>query len=78
MKIYWLGIDIGSTTVKAVLVDQTTKEIIYSDYIRHGAKQRNVARDLLKDIYSKFDNIKIIPILCGSGSRSLESLTLLT
>ena len=52
-KIYWLGIDIGSTTVKVVLVDPVTKEILYRDYVRHGAKQRSVARDLLKDIVAK-------------------------
>ncbi|MGL1892791.1 MAG: acyl-CoA dehydratase activase [Spirochaetaceae bacterium] len=70
-KIYWLGLDIGSTTVKTVLVDQDTKEILSRDYVRHGAKQRGVARDLLTNIVKKFPGCKVIPILCGSGSRSL-------
>ena len=68
---YWLGLDIGSTTVKAVLVDPETKEIVYRDYIRHGAKQRNTARNILKDILKKFPGCQIILSLCGSGSRSL-------
>ena len=68
---YWLGIDIGSTTVKVVLVDPDTKEILYRDYVRHGAKQRSIARDLLNDIIIKFPKCQVVPILCGSGSRSL-------
>ncbi len=71
-EIYWLGLDIGSTTVKTVLVEPETKKILYRDYRRHGAKQRNVARILLKEIVEKFGNINVIPILCGSGSRSLS------
>lgn len=70
-EFYWLGLDIGSTTVKAVMVDPDSKEIIYRDYVRHGAKQRNVARKLLEDINKKFPKCSLIPILCGSGSRSL-------
>ncbi|OQY40376.1 MAG: activase [Spirochaetaceae bacterium 4572_7] len=68
---YWLGLDIGSTTVKAVLVDPETKDILFRDYVRHGAKQRDVARTLLKDINEKHPGIEVVPILCGSGSRSL-------
>lgn len=70
-KNYWLGLDIGSTTVKAVLVDPDTKEILYRDYVRHGARQRDIARKLLKDIVSEFPSCQVIPSLCGSGSRSL-------
>ena len=34
-----IGIDVGSTTVKAVVVDPVTKEILWSDYQRHQTKQ---------------------------------------
>ena len=34
-----IGIDVGSTTVKAVVVDPITKEILWSDYLRHQTKQ---------------------------------------
>jgi len=68
---YWLGLDIGSTTVKAILVDSESKEILYRDYRRHGAMQRAVALDLVKDIYKEFKNINVIPVLCGSGARNL-------
>src|SRR6202142_4242740 len=33
------GFDVGSTTVKSVVVDTTTDQIIWSDYQRHDTKQ---------------------------------------
>ena len=32
-----LGIDIGSTTLKTVVMDSSTKEILFHKYIRHNA-----------------------------------------
>jgi sugar (pentulose or hexulose) kinase len=32
---YFLGLDIGSTTVKAVAIDAATDAILWSDYQRH-------------------------------------------
>ena len=32
---YLIGIDVGSTTVKAVAVDSATDAILWSDYQRH-------------------------------------------
>ena len=34
-----IGMDVGSTTVKAVVIDPTSKEILWSDYQRHLTKQ---------------------------------------
>ncbi|MDC7219769.1 MAG: acyl-CoA dehydratase activase [Spirochaetales bacterium] len=70
-KAYWLGIDIGSTTVKAALVNDD-KELIYHDYRRHGAEQRTAAHRLLTDISDKFPDVQVIPVFCGSGSRELS------
>jgi predicted CoA-substrate-specific enzyme activase len=67
----WLGIDIGSTTVKAALVDGN-KKLIYHDYRRHGAEQRSAAHKLLMDISAEFPGISIVPVFCGSGSRELS------
>src|SRR5271166_4476402 len=36
---YSVGMDVGSTTVKAVIVDVETDQIIWSDYQRHETKQ---------------------------------------
>ncbi|MBN2617680.1 MAG: activase, partial [Spirochaetales bacterium] len=70
-KKYYLGIDIGSTTVKTALVDIESKELLFREYIRHGAKQRDTARELLKNILLEYGNIELQPILCGSGARNL-------
>nr|MDA3852198.1 acyl-CoA dehydratase activase [Spirochaetaceae bacterium] len=68
---YWLGIDIGSTTVKAVLVDPQKKEVLFRKYLRHGAKQRATTRDLLQELSKKYPGAQVIPVFCGSGSRTL-------
>ncbi|MBN2627484.1 MAG: activase [Spirochaetales bacterium] len=68
---YWLGIDIGSTTVKAALVD-SNKNLVYHDYRRHGAEQRQAALRLLSDISDKFPGVHVVPVFCGSGSRELS------
>ena len=35
----YIGLDVGSTTVKAVVVDPVTDEILWQDYQRHETKQ---------------------------------------
>lgn len=35
----FIGMDVGSTTVKAVVVDPATDEIVWQDYQRHDTKQ---------------------------------------
>ena len=40
-----VGLDIGSTTVKAVVVDEG--KIIWRDYQRHNTRQAETARQLL-------------------------------
>lgn len=70
-KTYWLGIDIGSTTVKAALVNEE-KKLLYHDYRRHGAEQRGAAKKLLSHIASAYPGIRVVPVFCGSGSRELS------
>ena len=43
-----IGIDVGSTTVKAVVVDPMTKEILWSDYLRHQTKQAEIVLAFLE------------------------------
>ena len=52
-----IGIDVGSTTVKAVVVDPETKEILWSDYQRHQTKQPEKVLELLERIDAAFPNI---------------------
>src|SRR5262245_10680242 len=41
-----IGIDVGSTTVKAVLVDPTSHRILWSDYQRHQTRQAEKVRGM--------------------------------
>ncbi len=43
-----IGMDVGSTTVKAVVVDPATKEILWSDYQRHHTKQPEYVLEMLE------------------------------
>ena len=49
-KQYTLGIDVGSTTVKIVLVDDHEDKIIWRDYQRHETKQPEKVLEFLKQI----------------------------
>ncbi len=48
-----LGIDIGSTTVKYVLCDSKSLEILESEYVAHETKQAHTLYRLLSDLESK-------------------------
>ena len=71
-NIYWLGIDIGSTTVKTVIVNPGNKEIIYKKYIRHKADQRLKVAELLEEASVLFPGVSVVPVFCGSGSKNLS------
>jgi activator of 2-hydroxyglutaryl-CoA dehydratase len=43
-----IGLDIGSTTVKAVVVDAATDEILWRDYQRHDTKQPEKTIEFLR------------------------------
>jgi predicted CoA-substrate-specific enzyme activase len=45
---YSIGLDVGSTTVKAVVVDAVTDEMIWSDYQRHDTKQPEKTLEFLR------------------------------
>ena len=55
MKNYRAGIDIGSTTVKLVVLDDENR-IIYGNYRRHGAHTQKTLADLLKEAKEKLGN----------------------
>src|SRR5580692_4748727 len=49
-----IGMDVGSTTVKAVVVDPATKQILWSDYQRHHTKQPEYVQSMLEAILAAF------------------------
>lgn len=54
----YLGIDAGSTTVKATVVDDN-EEILYSKYLPNSGNPVPIIKDFLIEFYNKFPNIKI-------------------
>src|ERR1019366_2387401 len=38
-KNFFIGMDVGSTTVKAVVIDAATDRILWQDYQRHDTRQ---------------------------------------
>ncbi|WP_372636229.1 BadF/BadG/BcrA/BcrD ATPase family protein [Cohnella sp.] len=67
----YIGLDVGSTTVKATVVDPETKRILWSDYQRHHTKQAEKVLDLLVAIGNEFPETKqerIRVFATGSGS----------
>ncbi len=73
----YLGIDVGSTTVKAVLVEGGSDEIVWSDYQRHEGKQLEKALDLLSALHAlhpEVDDGRTRAFVTGSGAARLEEL----
>jgi len=71
-KLY-IGLDVGSTTVKAVVVDPVKDEILWQDYQRHETKQPEKCLEFLTMIESDFpvpyDEVRVF--ITGSGGSGI-------
>ena len=71
-----VGIDVGSTTVKAVAVDAATDAIVWSDYQRHETKQPEKTLEFLgrleADLGISGDNCRMF--ITGSGGTAIAPL----
>ncbi|PJB40325.1 MAG: CoA activase [Deltaproteobacteria bacterium CG_4_9_14_3_um_filter_63_12] len=66
-----IGIDVGSTTVKAVVVDPNSLEILWSDYQRHETRQAEKCLELLTVIHDAFPGLRpeqVRAFITGSGA----------
>src|ERR1700678_851684 len=50
---FLVGLDVGSTTVKAVVVDTNTDQVLWQDYQRHETKQPEKTLEFLKRMESE-------------------------
>ncbi|MDR0525369.1 MAG: acyl-CoA dehydratase activase [Spirochaetaceae bacterium] len=66
-----LGIDVGSTTVKAVVIQPDTNNIVFSKYERHNAYQSELVYAFLKEIFERFPKDGFRGAFCGSGGRTI-------
>ena len=67
---YRLGIDIGSTTVKIAIIDET-ENIIFSDYERHFANIKETLLSLVNKALNVTGDVLVSPVITGSGGLSL-------
>ncbi|HIU88339.1 MAG TPA: 2-hydroxyacyl-CoA dehydratase [Candidatus Avilachnospira avistercoris] len=70
-KIYRLGIDIGSTTVKTAIISDEG-ELLFAEYRRHFADIQNTLADLLSEAREKLGDMKLRPAITGSGGLSIS------
>ena len=68
----FLGIDIGSTTVKIAILDQA-HHILFSDYERHYANIRETLSGLLERAHGQLGNLILHPMITGSGGLTLAN-----
>ena len=71
---YFLGMDVGSTTVKFVVVDTKTDEILWRDYQRHETKQPEKCLEFLKRIDADLPAVNsenTRAFITGSGGKNI-------
>lgn len=68
-NILHVGLDVGSTTVKIVVMN-TNKEEIYTNYQRHFSDTKNTICNVLTDLKEKYPDNNFTIALTGSGAMS--------
>ena len=68
-RLLHVGLDVGSTTVKIVIMDENFNEL-YSDYQRHFSDTKNTVCKVLEDLANKYEDCEFTIALTGSGAMS--------
>ena len=68
-KVLHVGLDVGSTTVKIVVMDENLNPI-YEDYQRHFSDTKNTLCSVLENLIKMYPNNKYTIALTGSGAMS--------
>ena len=71
-RLLHLGLDVGSTTVKLVILDENF-QIIYSKYERHFSDIKSTIFSLINDAYNSFPKERITVNVTGSGGLSVSN-----
>ncbi len=69
-NLVYLGLDVGSTTVKLVILDKNYK-MLYSRYERHFADIRKTIQELVSDAYKDFKDKNVMIMTTGSGGLAV-------
>ncbi len=70
---FFVGLDVGSTTVKAVVVDSSTDRVLWQDYQRHETKQPEKTLEFLKRMEAEvgIDRHNTRMFVTGSGGGAI-------
>lgn len=68
-----LGIDVGSTTIKLVYLNDAL-EIVYSRYERHYSDVKTTLERLLKESLEQLGDVKVRITITGSGAMEIASV----
>ena len=69
-----MGLDIGSTTAKLVVLTPT-KKVIYQKYCRHFSNIKNTALEMLNEVLTQYPDAKVTINISGSaGMRISEQI----
>ncbi len=69
-KIIHIGIDVGSTTIKVVVMDNEL-EVIHTSYERHFSDTKNIVCKVLENLINEYSENKFTIALTGSGAMSV-------
>ena len=72
-RVLHIGLDVGSTTVKVVVMDESLK-IIHSSYERHFSDTKNTVCTCLENLIEKFPGYDFNIALTGSGAMFVSKL----
>ena len=68
-----IGIDIGSTTVKVVVVSQKG-EILFSQYKRHFSEIKETLEDLIHQAHEAVGDVSFSAMMTGSGGVAISDV----
>ena len=71
----WVGVDVGSTTVKIAVVDPTTGKLLHYSYQRHNAMQSQKVLELLQEAHGLYPGKTFGVAFCGSGGQPFAEAT---
>jgi len=70
MKKFRMGLDVGSTTVKVVVLD-SKENIIFSEYRRHFSDIRSTIIEIIRESYEAIGEAEVSVCVTGSGGLSV-------
>ena len=71
----WIGVDVGSTTVKIAVVDPATEKLLHFTYERHNAMQAKKVYEVLSTAHGMFPDKNFRVAFCGSGAQPFADAT---